>query len=115
MIAAGAVVLISTENILKFMVMGVLAAAAAFQINIEIKYRGYIERQRREVDQFKKMEERTLPSDMDYENISGIRIEAAQKLSRFRPSSLGQASRIQGVSPADIQVLMIYLRSRKQS
>ena len=83
------------------------------QINIEIKYKGYIERERRQVEAFKKMENKRLPMDIDYEKISGIRIEARQKLNDFKPESVGQASRIQGVSPADISVLLVYLESRR--
>lgn len=84
------------------------------QINIEIKYRGYIERERRQVENFKKMENKRLPKDIDYEKISGIRIEARQKLNDFKPESIGQASRIQGVSPADISVLLVYLESKNR-
>ncbi len=83
------------------------------QINIEIKYKGYIEREQRQVEAFKKMENKRLPMDIDYEQISGIRIEARQKLNDFKPESVGQASRIQGVSPADISVLLVYLESRR--
>ncbi|MCR5791102.1 MAG: tRNA uridine-5-carboxymethylaminomethyl(34) synthesis enzyme MnmG [Lachnospiraceae bacterium] len=85
----------------------------AEQINIEIKYKGYIERERRQVEGFKKMEGKRLPKDIDYQQISGIRIEARQKLNDFKPESIGQASRIQGVSPADISVLLVYLESRR--
>ncbi|MBO6133430.1 MAG: tRNA uridine-5-carboxymethylaminomethyl(34) synthesis enzyme MnmG [Lachnospiraceae bacterium] len=81
------------------------------QINIEIKYQGYIERERKNVKNFKRLENRLIPDDIDYDKISGIRIEGRQKLSRFKPVSIGQASRIQGVSPADIQVLIIYIDS----
>ena len=76
---------------------------------IEIKYEGYIKRQIAEVEKFKKLEEKQLPSDIDYSKIRGIRIEAAQKLQKQRPENLGQASRISGISPADISVLLIYL------
>ena len=82
------------------------------QINIEIKYRGYIEREERQVEKFRKLEEKKIPSDIDYNSIKGIRLEAQQKLSDFKPVSVGQAARIQGVSPADIQVLLIYLKSK---
>ncbi|MCR4891420.1 MAG: tRNA uridine-5-carboxymethylaminomethyl(34) synthesis enzyme MnmG [Lachnospiraceae bacterium] len=84
------------------------------QINIEIKYRGYLEREARQVKQFRKLEKKTIPEDIDYSSIKGIRIEARQKLGDFRPVNIGQASRIQGVSPADIQVLLIYLKSMKR-
>lgn len=79
------------------------------QININLKYEGYIERQQRQIEQFKKMENKRLPEDMDYNAISGLRLEARQKLQKFRPLSIGQASRISGVNPADISVLMVYL------
>lgn len=76
---------------------------------IEIKYEGYIKRQVAEVEKFKKLEEKQLPDDIDYSKIRGIRIEAAQKLQAQRPENLGQASRISGISPADVSVLLIYL------
>ncbi|TAH71505.1 MAG: tRNA uridine-5-carboxymethylaminomethyl(34) synthesis enzyme MnmG [Anaerolineaceae bacterium] len=79
------------------------------QVNINIKYEGYIIRQLRQVEQHKKMENKKIPENLDYNSISGLRIEAKQKLLRFRPLSLGQASRISGVTPADISVLMVYL------
>jgi len=88
------------------------------QINISIKYEGYIERQIRQVDQFKKMEKRKISELIDYNDVKSLRIEAKQKLILHKPSSIGQASRISGVSPADISVLMIYLeqynKERKQ-
>ena len=79
------------------------------QINITIKYEGYIDRQMQQVEHFKKLEKRRIPEDIDYEAVSNLRKEARQKLSQIRPVSIGQASRISGVSPADISVLMIYL------
>ena len=79
------------------------------QVNIQIKYEGYIRRQVQQVRQFKKMEEKKIPEGFDYESFQGIRLEAKQKLSSIRPANLGQASRITGVSPADISVLMIAL------
>ena len=79
------------------------------QVNINIKYEGYIKRQLSQVKQFKKMEKRRIPESIDYEDVGSLRIEAKQKLSKIRPSSIGQASRISGVSPADISVLLIYL------
>ena len=79
------------------------------QVLINIKYEGYIERQLRQVEQFKKTEKRRIPSDIDYDDISSLRLEARQKLKMFKPISIGQASRISGVSPADISVLLIYL------
>ncbi|MBQ8247467.1 MAG: tRNA uridine-5-carboxymethylaminomethyl(34) synthesis enzyme MnmG [Lachnospiraceae bacterium] len=79
------------------------------QVLINIKYEGYIERQLRQVEQFKKTEKRRIPADIDYDDISSLRLEARQKLKMFKPISVGQASRISGVSPADISVLLIYL------
>ncbi len=89
----------------------VLSEAVIEQVNISIKYEGYIERQIRQVEQFKKMERRLIPEDICYEDISGIRIEARQKMEKHRPVSIGQASRISGVSPADISVLLVYISS----
>ncbi len=80
------------------------------QVNINIKYDGYIKRQLRQVEQFKKLEGKKLSPDMDYEQISGLRREAKQKLNQYKPLSIGQASRISGVSPADISVLLVYLK-----
>ena len=80
------------------------------QVGIEIKYEGYIARERQQVENFKKMENKKIPSDLDYDNIKNLRIEARQKLKKFRPESIGQASRIIGVSPADISVLVVYLK-----
>ena len=79
------------------------------QININIKYAGYIARQKRQVEQFKKMETKKIPENIDYNEIKSLRIEAKQKLSEIRPLSVGQASRISGVSPADISVLLVYM------
>lgn len=80
------------------------------QVEISIKYEGYINRQTAQAKQFSKLENKRLPQDIDYKKIEGLRIEAMQKLDKIRPLSLGQASRISGVSPADIAVLMIYLK-----
>ncbi len=79
------------------------------QVEIEIKYEGYIVRQKRQVEQYKKMERKLIPEDIDYDQVSSLRLEARQKLKLFRPSSLGQASRISGVSPADVSVLLVYM------
>ncbi|WP_343210228.1 tRNA uridine-5-carboxymethylaminomethyl(34) synthesis enzyme MnmG [Anaerolentibacter hominis] len=87
----------------------VLPEDVIVQININIKYDGYIKRQLKQVEQFKKLEKRKIPEDLNYEDISGLRIEARQKLIQVKPSSVGQASRISGVSPADISVLLVYL------
>lgn len=80
------------------------------QINIEIKYAGYIERQRKQVEDFRRVERRKLPPDLSYSEIDGLRLEARQKLDLFKPLSIGQASRISGVTPADIAVLLVYLQ-----
>ena len=84
------------------------------EVNIEIKYEGYIKLQQEQIDNFKKIEEKKLPKDIDYEKIKGIRIEARQKLNKFKPDNIGQASRISGISPADISVLLIYLHEQEQ-
>ena len=80
------------------------------EVNIEIKYEGYIKLQQEQIDSFKKMEQKLIPQDIDYSKMLGIRIEARQKLEKFRPISVGQASRISGVSPADIAVLLINIQ-----
>ena len=85
------------------------------QVDIHIKYEGYINRQEKQVRQFQKLEKKLLPEDLDYEHIPNLRIEARQKLSLYKPVSLGQASRISGVSPSDISVLMVYLMARNDS
>ena len=82
------------------------------QVEINIKYDGYIRRQMKQVEQFKKLEQKKIPEDIDYEDVGSLRIEARQKLESYRPISIGQASRISGVSPADISVLLVYLESR---
>lgn len=82
------------------------------QVNIFIKYEGYIKRQQKQVEQFKKLESNRIPEDIDYETIPSLRIEAKQKLSQIRPTSIGQASRISGVSPADVSVLLVYLSGK---
>lgn len=79
------------------------------QVNIELKYEGYIKRQLRQVEQYKKLENKKIPEDIDYDDVYSLRKEAVQKLKELRPASVGQASRISGVSPADISVLLIYL------
>ena len=86
-----------------------LAAEVIEQVDISLKYDGYIQRQKRQVEQFKKMENKKIPEDMDYDAVNSLRIEAVQKLKEYRPVSIGQASRISGVSPADISVLLVYL------
>jgi len=84
------------------------------QVEIQVKYKGYIERQQSQIEQFKKMENKKIPKDIEYSNLDNLRIEAREKLTKIDPDSLGQASRISGVSPSDISVLMIYLEKRKQ-
>ncbi len=86
-----------------------LAEEVIEQVDISLKYDGYIQRQKRQVEQFKKMENKKIPEDMDYDAVNSLRIEAVQKLKEYRPVSIGQASRISGVSPADISVLLVYL------
>ena len=81
------------------------------EVGIELKYEGYIKLQAQQVEKFKKLEQKLLPEDIDYEDIKGLRLEARQKLNKIRPNSVGQASRISGVSPADISVLLIYLET----
>lgn len=83
------------------------------QVEIEIKYEGYIERQLRQVEQYKKMEKKKIPPDIDYNDVKSLRLEARQKLISYKPISVGQASRISGVSPADISVLLVYLAQNK--
>ncbi len=83
------------------------------QVEINIKYEGYIQRQMVQVEKFKKLENRKLPNDIDYKQMHGLRLEAQQKLDQIRPASIGQASRISGVTPADVSVLLIYLEQNK--
>ena len=87
-----------------------LPADVTEQVNINIKYDGYIRRQMRQVEQFKKLENKKIPENIDYNEIKSLRTEARQKLSQIRPASVGQASRISGVSPADVSVLLVYLK-----
>ncbi|MCD7762818.1 MAG: tRNA uridine-5-carboxymethylaminomethyl(34) synthesis enzyme MnmG [Lachnospiraceae bacterium] len=88
----------------------VLPADVEDQVNISIKYKGYLDRQMKQVEQFKKLETKRIPKEIDYDKISGLRLEAQQKLKKYRPESIGQASRIAGVSPADISVLLIHMK-----
>ena len=90
-----------------------LDKAVREQVEITVKYEGYIRRQQRQVEEFEQLEKHVLPDDMDYSDIQGLRLEAREKLSAVRPLNLGQASRISGVSPADIGALMIWLQSRR--
>ena len=89
-----------------------LPGDVAQQVDINIKYDGYIKRQMHQVEQFKKLENKKIPEDINYDEIKSLRIEAKQKLNQIRPASIGQASRISGVSPADVSVLLVYLGSR---
>ena len=84
------------------------------EVEIQIKYEGYIKMQEAQVEKFKKLESKILPDDIDYEKLNGISLEGRQKLNKFRPRSIGQASRISGVSPADISVLLVYLQQMKE-
>ncbi len=93
----------------------VLPAAVTDQVNIEIKYEGYIKRQQSQVSQFHRNEKKKIPENLHYEDVPSLRTEARQKLERIRPASIGQASRISGVSPADISVLLVYLEGKYQS
>ncbi len=85
---------------------------SAQEVEILVKYDGYIERQKKQVEQFKKLEAKKLPKDINYDEISGLRLEARQKLNKLKPHSIGQASRISGVSPADISVLLVYIEQQ---
>lgn len=93
----------------------VLSKAEAEQVEIAVKYEGYIKRQFEQVEQFRKNEKRFIPADIDYNEVYGLRIEARQKLMKMRPENVGRASRISGVSPADIGVLLIYLSNRERN
>ena len=82
------------------------------EVEIQIKYEGYIKLQEAQVEKFKKLEEKILPDNIDYETLKGISLEGRQKLNKFKPHSIGQASRISGVSPADVSVLLVYLQQK---
>ena len=90
-----------------------LPSAVTDEVEIQVKYAGYLARQEKQVEEFKREESRLLPDTVDYDTIGGLRLEARQKLNRIRPMSIGQASRISGVSPADIAVLLIWLEQQK--
>ena len=90
-----------------------LPRAVIEQVEISLKYEGYIKRQLRQVEEFKRLESRPLPLELDYDAVTGLRIEAREKLKKIRPENFGQAGRISGVSPADISVLMIYMENRR--
>ena len=91
-----------------------LDPAVDSEVEITIKYAGYIDRQLRQVEEVRRLEERAMPEDIDYLSIAGLRLEARQKLDAIRPKNLGQAGRVSGVSPADVAVLMVYLKQREQ-
>jgi len=91
-----------------------LSPVAAEEVDVEVKYKGYIDKQKQEVMRAMKLENRLLPDDIDYSALHELSSEAAEKLEKQRPLSIGQASRISGVSPADISVLMVYLESRRR-
>ena len=86
----------------------------AEQVNINIKYDGYIKRQIKQVENFKKLEVKKIPENFDYDDVNSLRIEARQKLKQYQPVNIGQASRISGVSPADISVLLVYMEQMRQ-
>ena len=90
-----------------------LSQAVTDEVEIQLKYAGYLARQEKQVAEFQKEESRLLPEGLDYQDIPGLRLEAREKLQAIRPVSIGQAGRISGVSPADIAVLLIYLEQRK--
>ena len=90
-----------------------LRRCVSYQAEISLKYEGYIKRQLKQVEDFAGMENRLLPDDIDYDSVTGLRLEAREKLKRIRPHSFGQASRISGVSPADITVLMVWMEGRR--
>jgi tRNA uridine 5-carboxymethylaminomethyl modification enzyme len=90
-----------------------LPLAVTEEVEIQVKYAGYLSRQEKQVEAFRKEESRLLPDDLDYNAITGLRLEARDKLSAVRPMSVGQASRISGVSPSDIAVLLIWLEQNK--
>ena len=90
-----------------------LTSQEAEEVEIQVKYEGYIKLEEAQVEKFKKLEAKKIPADLDYEKVGSLRIEARQKLEEYRPISIGQASRISGVSPADISVLLVYLASAR--
>lgn len=85
------------------------------EVEIQVKYEGYIKLQEQQVEKFKKLEKKLLPNNINYSDLKGLRIEARQKLDKIKPESVGQASRISGVSPADVSVLLIYLEQMKKA
>ena len=97
----------------EFGILEGMSKQALEQAETDVKYEGYIQKEREQVEQFNKMEKRKLPADINYDEISGLRIEARQKLNKIKPQNLGQASRISGVSPADVTVLIVWLAQNK--
>ena len=91
-----------------------LFKAVTQEVEIQVKYEGYIKMQEEQVKKFKKLEDKKLSENINYDEIKGLRIEARQKLNKVKPLSIGQASRISGVSPADVSVLLIYLEQQKR-
>ena len=83
------------------------------QVEINIKYEGYIERQKKQVEQFEKLEHKKIPEGINYDDVLSLRLEARQRLAQIRPSSIGQASRLSGVTPADVAVLLVYLEKNQ--
>ena len=100
------------EKILPYVEAPKLSEEQRKRVTILIKYKGYIDKARRQADKQVKMEEKKIPADIDYEDISNLALEAKQKLSKIRPLTIGQASRISGINPADISVLLIYLKQK---
>jgi tRNA uridine 5-carboxymethylaminomethyl modification enzyme len=92
-----------------------IAPDVAEQVEIQVKYEGYISKQLEQVERMKKMEEKKIPESIDYHSISGIAIEARQKLSEVRPLSVGQASRVSGVNPSDISILLVYIEQGRMA
>jgi tRNA uridine 5-carboxymethylaminomethyl modification enzyme len=93
--------------------MATACPRAARQVETEIKYAGYIERQQQQVERMARLEHYALPADLEYSAVAGLRREAREQLQRLQPHSLGQASRLSGVNPADISILWVYLRARE--
>jgi tRNA uridine 5-carboxymethylaminomethyl modification enzyme len=91
-----------------------LGKEARDQVEIEVKYQGYIDMQSKDIDRVRRLEEWRIPSDVDYASLSGLRFEAGQKLNRFRPATLGQASRVDGVTPADVAVLLVHMEKARR-
>ena len=107
--AHGSTILKSGSTLAELIKRPELPADVREQVDINLKYDGYIRRQKQQVAQFKKLEGRKIPADLDYTTVNSLRREAVQKLNLYKPENIGQASRISGVSPADISVLMVHL------